>query len=478
LGRFFAFAVAFFVPMVNVRALSVEEFGFYRQFWLLFSTIVPILALGFPRSLLYYFPRSESEHEKSVYVAQTVAYLFMVSLIAVVVYAGMGKWLGAGMGELVRTFYWRLCAFTMFMLLSQHMEELFVADGQIERQSIYHVVVAVTRSVVVITTAWYTRDVGSIIWALTLFAAARAAFALIYTKVVYRPSVRQVSFSTIREQISFALPLGMMAIATLLLTQTDKFIINRYMGREAFAIYSIGAHHLPFVAIIASSVASITFPLMAQYQKEGRFADFLDLWKRAWLKTAVLFFPIAIFFMVTAKQFIIIFFTDDYADAVPVFRIYLILFLKSTTDYAGVLTAFKRQDYLFKVMAVAVVANLVLSLALFHLWGRLGVPLSTAITFFAAGFLSIRKGSQVLGTSIWKTVPSRGLLSRMAAAVVPGVPLYLIYTSNASYNVFQFAIAGALYFAVYFLVCWVLKLIGWEDIRSLLGKRKGESLGG
>ena len=71
----FAFAVAFFVPMVNVRSLSVEEYGYYRQFWLLFSTLVPILILGFPRSLLYYFPRSETRAEKSVYVTQTVAFL-------------------------------------------------------------------------------------------------------------------------------------------------------------------------------------------------------------------------------------------------------------------------------------------------------------------------------------------------------------------------------------------------------------------
>jgi len=32
LGRVLAFGVMFLVPMVNVRALSVEEYGYYRQF--------------------------------------------------------------------------------------------------------------------------------------------------------------------------------------------------------------------------------------------------------------------------------------------------------------------------------------------------------------------------------------------------------------------------------------------------------------
>jgi O-antigen/teichoic acid export membrane protein len=380
--------------------------------------------------------------------------------------------LGAGMGEMIRTFYGRLCLFTIFMLLSRHMEELFVADGQVERQSIYYVVTAATRSIVVIAAAFYTRDVGMVIWALTIFAAARGVFALLYTRVVYKPSPRQVSLSTIREQISFALPLGMMAIATLLLTQTDKFIINRYMGREAFAVYSVGAHQLPFATIIASSVANITFPLMALYQKEGRFADFVNLWRRAWLKTSVLFFPIFVFLMVTAEQFIVILFTEKYADAIPVFRIYLFLFLKSTTDYAGVLTAFKKQAYLFKILAVAFVANLVLSLVLFFSWGRLGVPLSTAVTFTAVAALAVRRGSRLLDHSFWDIVPWRGLLGRMTAAVVPGVALYLAYARRGDYSLLDYAAVGVLYFAAYFLICWVFRMLTLNDLKSLLGRRQ------
>jgi O-antigen/teichoic acid export membrane protein len=458
--------------MVNVRALSVEEYGYYGQFWLFFSTLSPLLVMGFPRSLLYYFPRSESEHEKSVYVAQTVAYLFVISLVAMAVYTGMGKLLGGGLGEMVRTFYWRLCAFTMFMLLSWHMDELFVADRKVERQSLYYVVIAVTRSIVVITTAWYTRSVGAIIWALTIFAAAKAAFALIYTKVVYRPAVRQVSLSTIREQISFALPLGMMGVATLLLSQTDRFIINRMLGREAFAIYSVGAHQLPFVTIIASSVASITFPLMARLQKEKRLDDFIDLWKRAWLKTAVLFCPICVFLMVTADQFVTILFTDQYSDAVPVFRIYLLLFLNATTDYGGVLAAFKKQKYLLQITAMAVVGNIFLSLLLFSYWGRLGVPLSTTIVFFAVGIMSVRKGSRLLGKSFWQIVPWRGLLARLVAACVPGAVLYMLFARSGRYHIIEYAIVGFLYFAAYFLICWVFRLLTPKDIKSLLGKQQ------
>jgi O-antigen/teichoic acid export membrane protein len=471
LSRVFAFAAVVFVPVVNVRALSVGDYGYYRQFWLLFNTLVPILVLGFPRSLLYYFPRSDNEREKSVYVAQTVTFLFLVSLVAVIIYAVIGNVLGAGLGAMVRTFYWRLCFFTIFMLLSKHMDELFVADGQVERQGVYYILTELARSAVVIAVSWYSRDVSAIIWALMIYAIVRGSFSLIYTWVAYRPSLRQVSFSTMREQFSFALPLGMMAIATILLTQMDKLIINRYMGREAFAVYSIGAFHLPFTHIIAASVASIAFPIMARYEKDERYEEFGDLWRRAWLKTAVLFFPIFVFFMVTAERFIIIMFTEAYSDAIPVFRIYVVLFLKATTDYAGVLTAFKKQDYLFKIMAVAVVANLVLSIVLFHLWGRLGVPIATTISFFTVAILAVRKGSRLLGQSLLETVPWWGLIARMGTAAIPGAVLYFAYAKTDDYSILGYAAAGASYFAVYFSLCWLFRLLTPADVKSLLGRR-------
>ena len=56
-----AYLVMFCVPLVNVRALSVYDYGIYRQFWLIFETIAAVLVMAFPNSLLYYFPLSVKE---------------------------------------------------------------------------------------------------------------------------------------------------------------------------------------------------------------------------------------------------------------------------------------------------------------------------------------------------------------------------------------------------------------------------------
>jgi hypothetical protein len=101
--------------------------------------------------------------------------------------------------------------------------------------------------------------------------------------------------------------------------------------------------------------------------------------------------------------------------------------------------------------------------------------LSTTIVFFSIGILSVRKGSGLLGRSYWQIVPWRGLMTRMVAAVLPGAVLYLFYARHGRYNMWEYALTGLLYFAGYFVICWVSRLLRLEDIRSLLGKPKGPS---
>jgi len=44
-GRMLTYVIMVFVPIVNVRALSVDHYGYYRQFHLLFETLTPKVKL-------------------------------------------------------------------------------------------------------------------------------------------------------------------------------------------------------------------------------------------------------------------------------------------------------------------------------------------------------------------------------------------------------------------------------------------------
>lgn len=462
----------FFVPLVNVRMLTVEHYGYYGQFWLLFETLAPLLILGMPRSLLFYFPRAESREERAVYVTQTLLYLTFASLVAVGIYAVMGQVLGAGLGALVRAFFLRLSLFTFFMIVSQYMDSLFVAERQVWRQSVYHVVSMTLQAITVILSSWLTGDVNMIIWALAWFSLAKFVFAVGYTWVVYRPSLWRISIPTIRDQLSFAIPLGLAGIALVLLSQTDKFIINRFLGREEFAIYRVGAYQVPFVAIIRTSINNVTFPLMSKYQKAGDNAAILALWQRALLRTVVMFFPLFVFLLLSARPFVVILFTDVYASATPIFVIYLFLFLRSAVETGSIIQVFKKTAFIARLFFAGFVVNLVLSLAMFEFMGRNGVPLATVITMYAVNLVNLVYCSRLLGVSVRDLFPTAAVVKRFAVAAVPGVALWFIYRAVTVDHFIELAAFGAGYMVVYFALCAWTGYLTLDDIKSILGKKQ------
>jgi len=383
----------------------------------------------------------------------------------------MGHVLGAGLGALVRAFYWRLCLFTIFMMTTYHMESLFVAEKQVVRQATYSTITASLQAILVIVVSWTMRDVNMIIWALAWFALAKFLFASGYTLSVYRPSLRLVSLHTLKDQLSYALPVGLAGVTLVLVAQTDKFIINRFLGREAFAVYAVGAYQVPFVDMIRGSVINVTFPLMAQYQKSGDYTAILDLWRRSLLKVAVLFFPLFVFLEVAARPFITILFTNEYAGAIPIFMIYLLLFLRSSVETGVIVQVFKKTTYIAKVFSAGFVVNLVLSLILFEVMGRVGVPLATVITMYAVNAFNLWYAARLLGVTLRQLFPTLAVVKRLLVAVLVGVPLYFVQRAIDVNHIFELAVLGLGYFAVYFLISSLSGFISVDDIKAIFGRR-------
>lgn len=471
LGRLVSYAVMFVVPLVNVRTLSKEEYGYYRQFWLLFETLSPLLILGFPRSLLYYLPRVESREERSAYITQTALFLALGSFVAMAVYAVMASTLGEGLGAAARAFFWRLSFFTLFMVVSDYMEVLFVTQGQPVAQSIYHASVWGLQAVVVIVVSYLYGDVSTLIWALALFAMVRFLFSVTYTHTRFRFSLRSMSLRSIREQASFAVPVGLTGIAVTFLAQTDKFIISRYLGREAFATYSVGAFQLPLVNILQTSVGNITFPLLAQYHKAGQYAAMADLSRRTLLKTSVLFFPVFVFVQITARPFITILFTDEYAAATPIFMVYMVLFLRTSVETGAIIQAFNRTPFLLASFLIGFLVNVPLGIVLLHWMGPIGVAMATLFTMTVISAASLWYSARLVGSPLSHLFPVVELAKRFLAAAAPGIVMWLLYRKYPVTKFYEMVAAGVIYVAMYALLCAWTKLVRIDDLKALFGRQ-------
>ena len=470
LGRIISFAALFFIPIVNVRTLSQTDFGLYRQFWLLYDTVFVVLVLQFPASLLYYFPRAENDREKSVYLTQTLVYLFVMGLVSWVVYQVLGLLLHGDLGDAVRKYMWAFCLFTLLMMVARAMEGLFIAEKRAEAQARYIAAVFAGQALTVVGLSWFTHRVDFIIWGLVVYALANATFALVYCGRRYKPSIRECSARSFREQLSYAVPLGLATIVLLVFAQTDKYVITHFLGREVFAVYTVGAMQLPFVDILRNSVMNIVFPLMAEYQKSKNTENILELWRRATVKLAVLFFPIFVFLEVSARPFITILFTKEYGLATGVFMIYLLVFLRSTVDTTSVLMVFKQTPFMLKVNTLALLTHVVLAVTMYKRFGMLGVPVATVLMVYVQNGFFLWRSAQLLNQSLLTVLPWGAIALRFVPAAVLGVGLAAVYRVRPAVSFFELALAAAAYFLVYFALCLAFRFARVSDIKSMLGR--------
>src|SRR5688572_15457073 len=61
-----AYVLGFALPLLLVRRLSQYEFGLYKQVFLIVSTALTVLPLGFGLSAYYFLPREPDERRSSV----------------------------------------------------------------------------------------------------------------------------------------------------------------------------------------------------------------------------------------------------------------------------------------------------------------------------------------------------------------------------------------------------------------------------
>ena len=81
LARFASAVVTTVVPLVLARAMPIEEYGTYKQLFLVAVTLTAILPLGIPQSLYYFLPRDPRGRP---YVGHALFYLLGAGLLGTV----------------------------------------------------------------------------------------------------------------------------------------------------------------------------------------------------------------------------------------------------------------------------------------------------------------------------------------------------------------------------------------------------------
>jgi O-antigen/teichoic acid export membrane protein len=348
-----SYAFSFLLPLLLVRWLSQEEFGLYKQVFLVVGTAMMVLPLGFGMSAFYFLPREPERKGK-------VILNIMLFNIAVGGLAFAALFLKPTILETLfntseLTPYAPLIGLViLFWIVSAQLETIAVANQEIVTATIFIVMAQLAKTSLLIGAAAFFDSLEYLIWAAVIQGVLQTMVLLGYLHSRFGQFWRGFSWSMLTTQLSYALPLGLAGVLFSLQNDLHNYFVANSFGPASFAIYAIGCFQLPFMSIMSDAVGSVMIPRVSGLQQRDKRPEIVQITAGAMRKLAAVYFPFYVFLLLTAREFITVLFTAAYLNSWPIFIVNLTLVPIGILVTDPILRAYTEQRYFLLRVKIAI----------------------------------------------------------------------------------------------------------------------------
>lgn len=406
--------------MVLSRLLSKADFGTYQQTLLSYNLAAPLLAMGLPLALYYFLPRNRDRMRGTL--VENLLLLGVCGLAFMLfMFLGGNRLLASRAGEPNPTLERTLLIFApyaLFMLPAMAVSAVLVSTDHYRRLAMYNWMSRLAMLALAIGACLIWRSPSGAVAGQVVGAAAvfLPAMLLMWRSCPEGPSAP--TWRGMREQIVYSFPLGLMRGFGALRSQLDKLIVAAMFGAEAYAVYAVGAVELPLVGVLSTSITGVLLPEATRLTQEDRKAEALALWRRAAVKSALLVFPMTVFFVAMAPETMRVLFTKEYEGSAAPFRVYTLQLPLRIVNVGNLFLSAGKGKLLLWINVASLLVNAVLSFTLVSSLGPVGAAwgglLSLVLCLFplSLGWIGKHYGSRV------GTVLPFATLSRTAGVAV------------------------------------------------------------
>jgi len=131
IGQSISYGIQLIIPFILVRLISKNDYGVYLQFLLISETLIPVLCMALPSSLLYFYPTS-NENDQKYYIFQTYILLIIISFLFIAIFGlNSNMILSLAKFDYLKDLRFILTLFTAFMLMSMLVDFIFILEKRI-----------------------------------------------------------------------------------------------------------------------------------------------------------------------------------------------------------------------------------------------------------------------------------------------------------------------------------------------------------
>ena len=443
--------------MLLVRRLDREQYGLYKQAFLVITTAMIVLPMGVPMSAFYFLPREPTRRCETV--LNIVLFHVAVGALACGVLVLDPSILTAilGSSQLAPYAAW-IGATILFWITGAFLDMLPVANDEVRLASVFILGIQASRALIFVGAVVFFGTLRSLLAAAILHGVIQTFVLACYIESRFAGFWRAFDWPMLRYQLSYAIPLG--AAGVLMIVQTDlhNYFVSNHFGPAMFAVYSIGTLQLPLMGLLQEATNSVLIARVSFLEKRGEHREIVSLLARAARKLAAVYFPVYVFLLVAGREFIRVLFTARFGDSWPIFAVNLTLLPMGIVLLDPLFRAYERERYFLLRLRLALAAALIAALGLFTarlgLLGVIAVVVATAalervvMAIHFARLLGVTARDLILLRDIGKIA-----IAALAAGVVAELTRLLLAPKGA---LVMLAGCGAAFALVYLAVVFRL----------------------
>ena len=459
IGSSLSMVASLIFGIVASRWLSKNDYATIRQTFLAYEFIAPVLMLGLPTALYFFFPKEEN---KRGVVIDNISLLVLTGCIFSIFLLCGGYHLIARRfdnPDLLETLPW-LIPYPLIIMPTAGLAAILVLQNKTKSLAVYNVVLSLTVTLsgiwAVLATHSYFAPVIVRVFVPILFIPV----ALFLMLSCNPGSTRWPCRASMLSMARYSLPLGAATILGQLTLQFHGIIVSSICTPDEFAVYINGATQVPIVGIVTGSIATVILAEMSSFCAKGDKTAALELFRKASIKSACILFPVTCFLFVTATQFITLLYSEKYEASVTPFRIYLLILPIRIVVYGSALMALGLTRAILIRSIFDLLINALLCWILVRTIGYIGAPIALALTLYLwttpYNILTISKG---FGVQWKKALPIKDLLAIFTLSVA-ALPLAIlgVYAFHTT-AIVRFCLAAALYWPLVLFFSYRFKMI-------------------
>ena len=440
--------------------LPKSDYGSYRQVWILFNTLVPILSLGIPISVNYFFPLLEEDEKKS-FIFQTYFSLSILGFIFTLLFFFGASSFGFLFNNVQIVGLIKYFSIIPFLALpTLFYQNLFVCIDNPLLATKVSLLSSLGYFLSIVIPLQYGYSIIEMIYCLTMFYLIQFIFISFLYYNIFKKYNLNFNFNLILKQFKYAIPVGFTSAIGIITINIDNLFVSSYFNPIKLAEYANGAMELPFVGIITGSVMAVLMPEFVKRYSDGKSDDVIKLWHSSITKVATLFLPIMCFLFVFSDQLIVLLFSDKYLQSAEIFRIYLLQLPCRITIFGIILLSMNKTSFVLKSTLLCLLINLFLNFILINRLGIVGPAIATIISLYCISLLQLFKIAISLKTNIFEIFPWRYLITILSLSIISAILVKLIdfdgiinFPSIFLSNILIIIFGGFLYLIIFILLC-------------------------